>query len=84
MGMRFDRAGLLRRVAAVIGPARGHLFAACVPAAFWALATAASSSRCDVRPKVTGSLGWILAMFQCVRSRIAAIVVRVVPISREI
>jgi hypothetical protein len=29
MGMRFDRAGLLRRVAAVIGPARGHLFAAC-------------------------------------------------------
>src|SRR5690349_1634724 len=36
---------------------------ATVPAAFWALATAASSSRWLVRPRVTGSFGWMLAMF---------------------
>ena len=33
------------------------------------------------RPRVTGSFGVMFAMFQCVRSRIAAMVVRVVPIS---
>jgi hypothetical protein len=49
-----------------------------------ALATIASSSRCEQRPRVTGSLGWMLAMFQWVRSRIAAMVVRVVPISLPI
>ena len=52
-----------------------------MPAALAALATAASSSRCVVRPSVTGSFGVMLAMFQWVRSRIAAMVVRVVPIS---
>ena len=55
-----------------------------MPAAFAALATIASSSRCEVRPSVTGSFGTILAMFQWLRSRIAAIVVRVVPISLPI
>ena len=34
-----------------------------------------------VRPSVTGSLGVMFAMFQWLRSRIAAMVVRVVPIS---
>ena len=48
------------------------------------LGNGASSSRWVVRPSVTGSFGWMLAMFQWVRSRIAAIVVRVVPISLEI
>ena len=52
-----------------------------MPAALAALATAASSSRCVVRPSVTGSFGVMFAMFQWVRSRIAAMVVRVVPIS---
>jgi hypothetical protein len=55
-----------------------------MPAAFAAFATSASSSRCEHRPSVTGSLGWMLAMFQWLRSRIAAMVVRVVPISFEI
>ena len=41
-------------------------------AALAALATAASSSRCG-EALVTGSLGVILAMFQWLRSRIAAI-----------
>ena len=49
-----------------------------------ALATAASSSRCEHRPSVTGSFDWMFGMFQWVRSRIALIVLRVVPISLPI
>jgi hypothetical protein len=54
------------------------------PAFFAARATMASSSRCEQRPSVTGSFGWISLMFQWLRSRIAWIVLRVVPMSLQI
>ena len=55
--------------------------AAFLLAAFW---TAVSSSVCLQRPSATGSIGCMLAMFQCVRSRIDWIVGLVVPTSFEI
>ena len=57
---------------------------ASIPAFFAALATIASSSRCEHSPNVTGSFGVMLEIFQCERSRIPAIVVRVVPMRRPI
>ena len=55
-------------------------------AAFLAAAfcTAASSSDCLQSPSATGSIGWMLAMFQWVRSRIDWMVGLVVPISLPI
>jgi len=51
------------------------------PALRAAFCTAKSRSICEQRPRDTGSTGLILGVFQWVRSRMAAIVVLVVPTS---
>ena len=68
---RLGLAGMLLALAAKLARSapRGRRRGACrsvrwMPAALAALATAASSSRCVVRPSVTGSLGVMFAMFQ--------------------
>src|SRR4029453_3377932 len=71
---------------AVVSAAGSNVAPVSTGAGFSLLARCTSKSRsiCEARPSVTGSMGVRLAEFQCVRSRIEAIVDLVVPTSRMI